>query len=121
MPLDMNPEIRAQWCAALRSGEYQQGEGQLRSGVGYCCLGVLSELAVKAGATSPAVYDQDHEWWTYDGRNDYLPDSVLEWSGLHDTNPEVQFRGERTWLAEINDRPCSFEEIADLIDGGVTL
>lgn len=116
--LEMNPGVRAQWCAALRSGDYEQGQQQLQAGGGYCCLGVLCELAVKASIIGPPVYDTDHEWWSYSGRNDYLPDPVMEWAGLGDPNPAVWFRGEQTWLAEINDSGFSFAEIADLIDGG---
>ena len=38
----MDPEIKANWLAALRSGEYTQAEGQLHDGGNkYCCLGVL--------------------------------------------------------------------------------
>ena len=38
----MTPELKAQWIAALRSGEYTQGHNHLRTGNGYyCCLGVL--------------------------------------------------------------------------------
>lgn len=53
----MNPEIKERWVAALRSGEYQQGFGQLRvrnyeASIGeplyrYCCLGVLCDLAAQ--------------------------------------------------------------------------
>lgn len=43
----MNKELGTKWCAALRSGKYQQGMGTLRQGVNleggpkFCCLGVL--------------------------------------------------------------------------------
>ena len=38
----MTPELKAQWIAALRSGEYTQGYNHLRTENGYyCCLGVL--------------------------------------------------------------------------------
>lgn len=50
----MNPEIKQQWLTALRSGNYRQKGGRLRSlektldGKGYenchCCLGVLAEV-----------------------------------------------------------------------------
>lgn len=32
------------WIAALRSGNYPQATGCLRSDNGYCCLGVLADL-----------------------------------------------------------------------------
>lgn len=37
----MPKESLAKWLAALRSGEYKQGKGSLKSHEGYCCLGVL--------------------------------------------------------------------------------
>ncbi len=40
----MDPELKAKWIAALRSGEYEQTTGQLHSGIGYCCLGVLHHV-----------------------------------------------------------------------------
>lgn len=33
-----------EWIAALRSGKYQQGYGQLREFDSYCCLGVACDL-----------------------------------------------------------------------------
>lgn len=51
--MSMNPEVRAQWVAALRSGKYKQGVGRLKreaSGFGpgdgeeFCCLGVLCDI-----------------------------------------------------------------------------
>lgn len=32
MPLEMNPEIRARWTAALRSGDYPQDDGNEPAG-----------------------------------------------------------------------------------------
>ena len=42
----MNPELKARWIAALRSGDYKQGTEALYSPEmdAYCCLGVLAEL-----------------------------------------------------------------------------
>lgn len=38
----MNPEIKSLWLAALRSGEYRQGQHDLLDSDGNaCCLGVL--------------------------------------------------------------------------------
>lgn len=41
--------LRTEWLAALRSGEYRQAPGALQAGdtSGFCCLGVLCDLAVK--------------------------------------------------------------------------
>lgn len=57
----MNPEIKAKWLKGLRSGDFNQGAGCLRSvnkqrlvdldgvpqddvGITHCCLGVLCEV-----------------------------------------------------------------------------
>jgi hypothetical protein len=51
----LDPEVKAKWVAALRSGDYRQGRGALAArlpdGVEYCCLGVLMEIAAEAGVT----------------------------------------------------------------------
>lgn len=45
----MNPEIKAKWLTALRSGQYEQTTKALhRKADGYCCLGVLCDV-VDAG------------------------------------------------------------------------
>jgi hypothetical protein len=41
-PTKMDPEIKAKWVEALRSGKYQQEFGGLGKGTKLCCLGVLS-------------------------------------------------------------------------------
>lgn len=40
----MQPEWKAKWLDALKSGEYLQGRGRLCVGGQYCCLGVLAEI-----------------------------------------------------------------------------
>ena len=41
--------LARRWVAALRSGKYRQGQGGLRTGDRYCCLGVLCDLADPEG------------------------------------------------------------------------
>lgn len=43
----MDAELKAKWVKALRSGQYEQGQGVLynRDTGHYCCLGVLAEVA----------------------------------------------------------------------------
>lgn len=78
----MNPEIKAKWVAALRSGEYKQGRGQLRIGDRFCCLGVLCDLHGRANRS---------EWRgnEYDGCEFALSETVQEWAGLKCENPKV--------------------------------
>jgi len=124
MALEMNPEIRARWTAALRSGTYKQGEGYLRINDGYCCFGVLCELAVKARIIH--LRQNDNGIWQYDGRADYLPEAVLDWAGLRISNPEVSTPSGMFPLAILNDGDdetegqWSFAQIADAIDGGAS-
>jgi len=79
----------------------------------YCCLGVLCELAVKAGAIAPATFDSASSQARYENNPSYLPDQVMQWAGLDDSNPLV---GERS-LSYANDKDkVSFDGIADLIE-----
>jgi len=117
----MNPLVRAQWCAALRSGDYQQGEGQLRAAdedtgdYKYCCLGVLTDLAAKAGVTN----------WDLARQLDFPPPAVEGWAELPYHNPEVRVQGvdgaSAASLADLNDdHGWDFGRIADAIDGGAS-
>jgi hypothetical protein len=113
----MNQDIKRLWIDALRSGNYQQGRGQLRSGDRYCCLGVLCELAVAANVVGN-VEGNDCGFYYYDGDGSILPISVIEWAGLFSNNPEVTYDddGKRTGLAQLNDMGRTFDQIADLIE-----
>lgn len=126
--MPMNAEIKAQWTAALRGGEYQQGQGLLNADGKLCCLGVLCEVAVKAGIVD-ARLDKDADITSYASKYDTLPPAVREWAGLPEdnkfgnpNNPTVKVGEDEISLAELNDgeghadHPHSFAEIADLID-----
>lgn len=106
-------ELKAQWLAALRSGEYTQGRGQLSLEVEgvmhHCCLGVLCNLQrrlVKIGSLA------------YDGT--LVSASALI---LSRDNPVyfltyfiASMDGAECTLADLNDRGTSFAEIADIIE-----
>lgn len=119
----MNPDVKAKWLTALRSGEYPQTTGTLHrtadyretdwsdaKPAGWCCYGVLCDVAVKEGLKVIRKTDEDLEY--FDGVIDYLPPSVVEWAELPSNDPEV--RGES--LAIRNDNGVTFAEIADLIE-----
>lgn len=105
-----NKEVINKWVEALRSGDYTQVEGKLakerEDGTkGFCCLGVLCEVAVKEGVIeAPAKatdgFGDETNWFQYDGEADELPTSVMDWAGLSDHNPEVTY-------------PLTAEEIED--------
>lgn len=133
----MNPDVKAQWLAALRSGDYKQVTGALKrefrrheydgvTEVGYCCLGVLCEVAVKNDVIEPSVPQEGYTaYWTYDGANETLPDGVREWAGLADISPSVPspYGDGGTRIQELaylnDDQGKTFAEIADLIEAGL--
>lgn len=130
----MKKEVMEKWVTALRSGEYKQIDGRLRSfepdGYGkysYCCLGVLCDLHHKE-------HDPDGEAWseglgqsggrttTYDYHPDTLPWSVREWAGISRSNPELLADPDGNGqyhlpLTELNDEHSfEFPELAELIE-----
>ena len=124
----MIEEIKADWLTALRSGEYKQGKGFLKNSLGgiaqYCCLGVLCELAVKAGVVEKSEVDEDEYVYTFDGQSSYLPPKVATWADIHyqgklyresDTG-SISDRRVSVDLAGLNDYKLDFAGIADVIE-----
>ena len=134
----MDPEIKARWVEALRSGRYEQGQSALNTGGAngqFCCLGVLCELAVEDGVVTRNQPFADSETlrndpqFYYDNEGGALPKVVREWAGLAYSNPATRVtRGEvyddlevpdpqdRMSLAEINDAGKDFTYIAAVIE-----
>ena len=48
----MDPTVFDEWLAALRSGEYEQGQSHPAWAGKYCCLGVLCDLQGHLGENS---------------------------------------------------------------------
>lgn len=90
----MKRELRDRWCAALRSGEYKQGEGMLHDPIRgtYCCLGVLQHI--HAGGQVP--------------ERGYLTSDTLRECGL---TGRMQLE-----LSALNDDETPFGVIADYIE-----
>lgn len=134
----MNQEIKARWLEALRSGDYKQTDGYLNisSAIpeddefdGYCCLGVLCEIAVADGVIQKQRVSENSffEYGNPDkGDWDYsvLPVSVQDWAGLTESNPSVNAIEADddpladNWmpLSEPNDNGMTFDQIADWIE-----
>lgn len=113
----MKPEIKAKWLAALKSGGYKQGHGQLRTNDNkFCCLGVLCDI--HASETGEPWIEAETAFynWKYCGEDLMLPKTVIEWAGLSGSNPVL---GDADCGAH-NDgvMVCkkSFSEIARLIE-----
>lgn len=123
----MKAEVKAQWVAALRSGDYVQGHSRLveydfSGNSFYCCLGVLCDLAVKAGVegirASRAGFHVDVHPIYNDGpiealENGYLPPVVQEWAEVDGHNPMA---GSNALAAWNDQRAVDFDRIADLIE-----
>lgn len=104
----MKETLMQRFLVALRSGDYMQDTGYLRTENGYCCFGVLCEIADVSFEPSaempsnsvlfrvglPVLYKklsgQTHTEWSYDQR-------VIK-------------------LAEMNDGGINFRAIADYIE-----
>lgn len=125
----LKPERKAEWLAALRSGEYKQVTGALRKEAGFCCLGVQCDLS-KVADWRPVAYATGGPKfsyaaidtaeppfmvaaWAYEPREDRLPlaaDPIVATVTRYG-----QFERQIT-LAGLNDNGASFEEIARVIE-----
>ncbi len=128
----MNSQVKEKWIAALRSGEYSQGDGKLRSDKGFCCLGVLCDLYAQEPFTQGWKFNGEYEesplpmdYWYFDGESEFLPESVMKWAGLSISNPivkmNVEEEDEMSWsyqdeISNLNDSGYSFTELADIIE-----
>jgi len=136
--VSMDPDIKAEWVADLRSGEYAQGMGYLcKTDEGFCCLGVLSEQAVRKGAATKQVGVDLAKYFANDnsmGEVSSLGKGIATWAGVTyiDEGKEVVtaygklpfklrpgidgYGGGFTYLDDLNDSGMPFSQIADLIE-----
>lgn len=91
----MDKKLKAKWVKALRSGKYkQQTSGRLKTThEGYCCLGVLAEVA---------------------GKRKCLGDSFIRTGGIG-SRYYILPKAVQHNLAALNDDGAPFEMIAGLI------
>ena len=118
--------ILAAWLEALRGQsevKYKQGTGALREVQGgkkkdtFCCLGVLCDLAVKAGVVGQEDPEaRDSNLYSYGGETGLLPQEVMDWAGMRGTSGEFEEDGATIELTVINDHGASFKKIADVIE-----
>lgn len=127
----MNPDVKARWLSALRSGDYQQGTGSLRltqyGAEEWCCLGVLCDIAAGddvghwTGIETANVRYQAGE----EERTAALPTAVMKWASLSEDDPDVTAANPNIdpspqlpyALSAVNDEfSFDFMAIADLIE-----
>jgi len=117
--LKLKPEVKAQWLAALRSGDYEQGHGIMRTlDNKFCCLGVLCDVLAPEEWHGTSMLGQYHG-------NDSLifPSNIVTATAFDvDTNSA----GDRALalglyrdLSERNDNGDSFDAIAEYIETNV--
>lgn len=118
----MNKRIKELWVAALRSGEYVQGKGNLRNIENrFCCLGVLCDLFIKENPTKARWQDGGSAYAIMlddSGLSEYswLPSVVINWAGLIGFGCGVRLKNHPS-LAYCNDTSClTFPQIADIIE-----
>lgn len=106
----MDHAKKAQWLAALRSGEYQQTRGTLKvtrtdGTSGYCCQGVLAEL--------DGVLSSDGQGWLVDLKDGSMFDGSRSY---YFPVPDMELVGE---LSTMNDDRVPFPAIADWIEANL--
>ena len=124
MQYKLKPEVKKQWVEALRSGEYKQGQAVLCKDDAFCCLGVLCDLAVKAGVIEPPNVQGGGYTIYYEGSAHFPGESVEDWA-YQDSYAVAEFSemwyvdyaGGEAGLSHLNDNVgLSFTELADLIE-----
>lgn len=110
MSLIMKADVAAELSKRLKSGDYAQGDAflcQIKTDPGssnlFCCLGVLSEMALEAGAVRSKdvnglryyadlnVKDEDDYGWY----SRTLAPAVVEWAGIKSDFPRDEEYGYR--------------------------
>jgi hypothetical protein len=106
-----NAELRDRWLAALRSGEYEQGQNRLKyrdhdGVVRHCCLGVLCDVA------DPRYWEEETHFGRFSYKGHYAftpPEDIYISVGLDSKYV--------TALTDLNDSYFeTFEEIADFVE-----
>jgi hypothetical protein len=117
----VNVERVQLWIDALRSGEYEQGQGHLRKeeplGARYCCLGVAQEVALDNGWVSADVPNS----YNLDWGSAVMPIDLGRWFGFmhHATDPDLGFHqgaGVVYCVMANDDLNWTFEQIANALE-----
>ena len=122
----MNANIKSKWVAALRSGQYKQGQYALRTDNKFCPLGLLCELhRLETGQENWKTFANVKGCCSsYFGNSLALPEKVILWAGLDSATPSIMMPGKKKSrsISLCNDgikdkyKKLSFKEIAKLIE-----
>ncbi len=113
----MNKRIKKLWVAALLSGEYLQGAGNLRNqdplgNEVFCCLGVLCNLHARE---HPEIAAAQTSKTKYMGNSQFPSWEVYAWANLS-SSTTVKIGNVQDTLDEHNDNRKTFKQIAKAID-----
>ena len=112
----MLTEPQKKWLAALRSGEFQQCQGQLSKDGGYCCLGVACEIFREELSLEKHELTS-RNGYSYNESYQYLPEKVREYLALNTIQGFFRKKdGKCEYLSNLNDNGKTFKEIADIIE-----
>lgn len=101
--MELGPKQKI-WVEALRSGQYKQGRDFLCQDNHYCCLGVANDVFNLQETSNSYLEDTFREIGLKTCHGSFiLDDNVSEFPGYLS-------------LASMNDKGCSFLEIADAIE-----
>ena len=113
----MKKEYRDRWVAALRSGDYIQGQGSLKNGDKFCCLGVLCDILAKELDVDWEAPGRGFHRELFDGYTYLLPDIIKEEVDLEGLDPVITIKDEKEFISQFNDeRGITFAELADAIE-----
>jgi hypothetical protein len=120
----MKRSIARAWAAALDSGQYIQGTGQLREKYRnphekttntFCCLGVLCNMHAQE---HPEIARLETDPTEYLGESGLLPTEVMDWAGMIGDGGEFGFGSKASvdsLVAANDDAGMDFKQIAKLI------
>jgi len=107
-------QLLKDWVKALRSGEYKQTRDYLHDEKGFCCLGVLCDIALddywveRESARGSCMLVKHQEAFG-------LPTQLSKDLGLFEEREDIGTNPE-DFLGNMNDKGKSFKEIADWIE-----
>jgi hypothetical protein len=112
-------EVVEAWVKALRSRSFKQGRGALHTRgthdtkAQYCCLGILCNLAVKAGIVDAQLTNSGN--YAYNGsiNTGVLPLRVKKWAGISHYNGSY---GAGSLINDNDIKGKTFKEIAAIIE-----
>lgn len=115
----MDPELKARWIEALRSGHYRKGTTYLCRNENYCCLGVLADIENLFVGPHELAVAIKHISGSVAG----LPRHISEQYGLQEQ--AIQYYSfkpiDTDWshhrmLAYINDNSTTFDHVIEYIE-----